>query len=82
MGQIAVDATRCKGCGRCIVACPKDLIDFSKDLNDRGRPSRRGKAKVAPPHHRTSSLRFFPHRSQTFELPAPTRGMTATGALA
>jgi 2-oxoglutarate ferredoxin oxidoreductase subunit beta len=36
MGWIAIDETRCKGCGRCIVACPKDLIEFSHELNDRG----------------------------------------------
>ena len=36
MGRIAVDEARCKGCGRCIVACPKNLIEFSSELNDRG----------------------------------------------
>jgi len=36
MGRISVDEARCKGCGRCIVACPKDLIEFSKELNERG----------------------------------------------
>ena len=36
MGKIEVEQIRCKGCGRCIVHCPKDLIEFSEDLNDRG----------------------------------------------
>ena len=36
MGRIAIEDARCKGCGRCIVACPKDLIEFSDELNDRG----------------------------------------------
>jgi 2-oxoglutarate ferredoxin oxidoreductase subunit beta len=36
MGRIAVEELRCKGCGRCITACPKDLIEFSKELNEKG----------------------------------------------
>ena len=36
MGKIDIEQVRCKGCGRCIVHCPKDLIEFSDDLNDRG----------------------------------------------
>ena len=36
MSRIAIDSIRCKGCGRCITACPKDLISFSHELNDRG----------------------------------------------
>ena len=36
MSRIDIDDIRCKGCGRCITACPKDLITFSHDLNDRG----------------------------------------------
>lgn len=36
MGHIAIEDVRCKGCGRCIVACPKDLIEYGQDLNDRG----------------------------------------------
>ena len=26
----------CKGCGRCIPACPKELLAFVEDLNSRG----------------------------------------------
>ena len=36
MGRISIESVRCKGCGRCITACPKDLIGFSNELNDRG----------------------------------------------
>ena len=36
MGRIAIEVLRCKGCGRCIAACPKNLIALSHDLNDRG----------------------------------------------
>lgn len=36
MSRIEIDDIRCKGCGRCITACPKDLIEFSHELNDRG----------------------------------------------
>jgi 2-oxoglutarate ferredoxin oxidoreductase subunit beta len=36
MGRITVEDTRCKGCGRCIVECPKGLIEYSEELNDKG----------------------------------------------
>jgi len=36
VSRIEIDDLRCKGCGRCITACPKDLIAFSHELNDRG----------------------------------------------
>ncbi len=36
MARIGIEDVRCKGCGRCIAACPKNLIEYSKELNDRG----------------------------------------------
>jgi 2-oxoglutarate ferredoxin oxidoreductase subunit beta len=36
MARIEIEDLRCKGCGRCITACPENLIEFSKELNDRG----------------------------------------------
>jgi len=36
MARIEIEDLRCKGCGRCIAACPTNLIEFSKELNDRG----------------------------------------------
>ena len=36
MGEIHIAEERCKGCGLCIDACPKGLISFSEDLNEKG----------------------------------------------
>ena len=36
VGRIEIERGRCKGCSRCIVYCPKDLLEFSDDLNERG----------------------------------------------
>jgi len=36
LGHIQIEEYRCKGCSRCVVACPKDLIHLSNDLNDKG----------------------------------------------
>jgi len=36
MPRIEIDEARCKGCGRCVVHCPRGLIEYSTELNDRG----------------------------------------------
>jgi 2-oxoglutarate ferredoxin oxidoreductase subunit delta len=36
MPRVVVDRQRCKGCERCVEACPQDVLAMSKALNDRG----------------------------------------------
>ncbi|MHC4943865.1 MAG: 4Fe-4S dicluster domain-containing protein [Planctomycetota bacterium] len=36
MPKIVVDNARCKGCERCVEACPQHVIEMSKELNEKG----------------------------------------------
>jgi len=36
MPKIVVDQARCKGCERCVEACPQQVIEMSKELNEKG----------------------------------------------
>lgn len=35
-GRIEIDENRCKGCGLCISACPRECLAFAEHLNQRG----------------------------------------------
>jgi len=35
-GKIIIDTERCKGCGLCVTACPKDCITISEKSNKNG----------------------------------------------
>ncbi|MGL4730378.1 MAG: 4Fe-4S binding protein [Clostridium sp.] len=36
MAKVSFREERCKGCGNCIVVCPKKIITFSQGLNVKG----------------------------------------------
>lgn len=36
MPKVTIDPKYCKGCGLCIDACPKKILKFSEDINDKG----------------------------------------------
>jgi len=37
MEKVTFDEAKCKGCGLCVTACPKKLIEFDKDrINKKG----------------------------------------------
>lgn len=36
--KLVVNEERCKGCGLCVLACPRDLLIISDRLNEQGYP--------------------------------------------
>lgn len=38
MAKIKFAAQRCKGCGLCVLVCPRQNIRMSEDLNETGHP--------------------------------------------
>ena len=36
MPRVTIDPNYCKGCGLCIAACPKKILEFSKEINAKG----------------------------------------------
>ncbi len=37
MAKVTFDIDRCKGCGLCVTACPKKILEMSKDkMNAKG----------------------------------------------
>lgn len=36
MARMTVDEFYCKGCGLCIAACPKNIIELARHLNEQG----------------------------------------------
>ncbi len=36
MAKITIHENKCKGCGLCILACPKKLLNLSDKINQKG----------------------------------------------
>lgn len=36
MSKPVIDLNECKGCGRCVAACPKKVLRIAEGLNSRG----------------------------------------------
>jgi len=36
MPKVDIDIERCKGCERCVEACPQEILAMSPDINEKG----------------------------------------------
>jgi 2-oxoglutarate ferredoxin oxidoreductase subunit delta len=36
MPKVVVDRARCKGCERCVIACPQKVLEMSREFNEKG----------------------------------------------
>ena len=36
MARVEITFQKCKGCGLCVTACPKECLEMSAELNERG----------------------------------------------
>jgi 2-oxoglutarate ferredoxin oxidoreductase subunit delta len=36
VAKITIESVRCKGCGLCVDACPKEILHLSKAINEKG----------------------------------------------
>jgi 2-oxoglutarate ferredoxin oxidoreductase subunit delta len=36
VNKVAIEKNRCKGCTLCVSACPKQVLEMSKEINDKG----------------------------------------------
>ena len=34
--KVTIEKNRCKGCTLCVHACPKQVLEMSKEINDKG----------------------------------------------
>ncbi len=34
--EVVIDDKRCKGCGICVISCPKDCLEISSNFNQAG----------------------------------------------
>jgi 2-oxoglutarate ferredoxin oxidoreductase subunit delta len=36
INKVTIEKNRCKGCSLCVSACPKQVLEMSKEINDKG----------------------------------------------
>jgi len=35
-GSVIINTERCKGCALCVVACPSEVLELAKEVNNKG----------------------------------------------